>query len=116
MTALTTRHVEYFDTLYVLQSGGALSRSMLEKSSLPTREDWSGDKPEQARKITENPFSDDQDSSPQIRNMSVPAQTTTGTGLDLYKYFFAKMGLGSISMVFAASATFVFCFKFPMSG
>jgi ATP-binding cassette subfamily C (CFTR/MRP) protein 1 len=113
MTALTPRHVKYFDKHYVLQAGGTLSRSMLEKSSLLTRENWSGDKQEQARKISQNSFSDNQDSSPEIRNISAPAQTTTGTGLDLYKYFFSKMGWGSISMVFAASATFVFCFKFP---
>ncbi len=113
MAAPTARHVEYFDTSYILDSGGSLSQGILHTPSSPTKELESENELEGTPEIQEEETSDQQGGATQAKGISAMSQTTTGTGFALYKYYFSMMGWGPTAMVFASSATFVFCFKFP---
>ncbi|KDN69983.1 putative ABC multidrug transporter [Colletotrichum sublineola] len=112
MTAPNIMYETYFDSTYVMQAG---SLSKIPSSSLlPAADDELSKQPHLAEGKPQN-------SHPSANNRAVGVQSTpimteksiSGVNIDLYKYFFSTMGWGATGLVFASSATFVFCFKFP---
>ncbi|WQF87903.1 Putative AAA+ ATPase domain, ABC transporter type 1, transmembrane domain-containing protein [Colletotrichum destructivum] len=112
MAAPNTKYAAYFDSTFVLELGN-LSENSLNNPSLTVEHDLNKEKDPAEETEHESRPSGDGRVVGAVEATPPTTQTSSGTGLPLYKYYFSTMGWGSTFLVFASSATFVFCFKFP---